>query len=169
MRIESAYENEVCFEVWETPVIHNEQLWLIAELRIQGDIHFFFHLNSNSPDIHVATISFRSPLRITDEDFADYCIEKYLKRKAPTKPSGKRPSTFKLWNTNFIKEIDENKALSDFAPERDKNIFQYLIVTQEEYIEFISEPPIWNFHQNMELEDAINFYMKQSLKRYEKD
>lgn len=165
MKIESAYGNDVWLEYWETPVMHYEQLWLLAELRIMNEIHFFFKLNSNSPDdIHVMTISFRCPLRITDETYAYNCIGKYLKRKIPREQGEKWISSFRLWNTSFIEDIEENNALSDYALQRDRNIFQYLIITEDEWIEFISlDPPEWNFHKNVKTDELVNVYMKKSL------
>ena len=165
MKIESSYGSDVCFEYWDTPVMYNEQLWLLAELRIMNNIHLFFKLNSDSPDdIYVTTISSRCPFRATDETYAYNCIGKYLKRKVPKDKSEKKCSTYKIWNTSFIEDIEENNALSDYVLQRDKNIFQYLIVTEDEYIEFISLDPLeWNFHKNVKIDELVNFYMKKSL------
>jgi len=165
MKVESAYGNEVYLEDWNTPIMHNNQLWLVAELRIMSDVHLFFQLNSDSGDeFYAITISSRCPLRITDETYAYNCIGKYLSRKVPRKKDEKRCSTLKLWNTSFIKDIEENNALSGYALERDKNIFQYLIITDDEWVEFISlDPPEWNFHKNVKIDELVNVYMKKSL------
>lgn len=165
MKVESAYGNEVYLEDWNTPIMYNRQLWLLAELRIMNDIHLFFKLNSDSPDeIYVVTISSRCPLRITDETYAYNCIGKYLDRKVPRAKGEQSCSTLKLWNTSFIEDIEENNALSDYALQRDRNIFQYLIITEDEWIEFISlEPPEWNFHKNVKIDELANVYMKKSL------
>ncbi|OFZ45969.1 MAG: hypothetical protein A2381_00220 [Bdellovibrionales bacterium RIFOXYB1_FULL_37_110] len=165
MKVESAYGNEVYVEDWNTPVMHSDQLWLLAELRILNDVHFFFKLNSDSPDdIYVITVSSFCPLRITDEAYAYTCIGKYVDRKVPREKNEKTSSTYKLWNTSFIKDVDENHALSNYAPERNKNIFQYLIVTQNEWIEFISLDPIeWRLHKNIKEDELVCFYLKKSL------
>ena len=103
-------------------------------------------------------------MRITDETYAYNCIGKYLNRKVPRKKDEKRCSTLKLWNTSFIKDIEESNALSGYALERDKNIFQYLIITDDEWVEFISLNPIeWTFHKDVKLDELVNVYMKKSL------
>lgn len=165
MKIESAYGDEVCFEYWDTPVMYNDQLWLLAELRTMNDIHFFLKLNSISPDdIHVLSISSGWPLRITDETYAYNCIGKYLKQKVPPQEEERHSSTYKIWNTSFIKDIEENNALSGYALERNKNIFEYLIITQDEYIEFISlDSPRWTFHEGAKIVELVNIYMKRSF------
>ena len=82
----------------------------------------------------------------------------------PREKNEKTSSTYKLWNTSFIKDVDENHALSNYAPERNKNIFQYLIVTQNEWIEFISLDPIeWRLHKNIKEDELVCFYLKKSL------
>ncbi|NOT77488.1 MAG: hypothetical protein HOP07_00635 [Bacteriovoracaceae bacterium] len=167
MKVKSSYGKEVYLEDWNTPIMHNEQLWLVAELRIMNGIHLFFKLNSSSRDEYYSfTISFRCPLRITDETYAHNCIGKYLNRKVIRPKDEQRSSTLKLWNTSFIKEIEENNALSGYAAERDKNIFQYLIITEDEWVEFITLSPIeWTFHKCIKIDELLNTYIKESAKQ----
>jgi hypothetical protein len=55
-------------------------------------------------------------------------------------------------------------ALSDYAKKRDKNIFEYLISTQDEDIEIICKnPPQWAFHENVKMNKLVNLYMKKLL------
>jgi hypothetical protein len=166
MKEESVYGNEVYLEDWNTPIMYNNQLWLVAELRIMNDIHFFFKLNSDSRgEYYTTTISSRCPLRITDETYAHNCIGKYLDWKIPRKKDNPGSSTLKLWNTSFIKDIEENNAMSGYALERNKDIFQYLIITNDEWVEFITLSPVeWSFHKDVKIDELISAYLKKSLK-----
>jgi hypothetical protein len=166
MRVESTYGNEVYLEDWETPVMHNKQLWLLTSLTTINDIYFFFQKNSDDDvNIHVLTITGSSPLRFTDETYACNCIGKYLGRKTPRSKDEHWCSTFKLWNTSFIKEIEENNALSGYKLERNKDIFQCLIVTDSEWIEFIPVGPmLWELHSGRTIEDLVSLYLKKAFK-----
>ena len=51
-----------------------------------------------------------------------------------------------------------------YAKKRDKNYFEYLISTEDEYIEFITPiPPEWELHKNVKIDKLINEYVEKSL------
>ena len=52
--------------------------------------------------------------------------------------------------------------MSDYKPPKYKDIPQYLIVTQNEWVEFISPgEPTWNIHKNASTQKLINLYSKK--------
>ncbi|MEQ1666197.1 MAG: hypothetical protein ABL927_12570 [Bdellovibrionales bacterium] len=111
-----------------------------------------------------------SPFRITEECNAVGFISKYFcsATKKPKKiylnSNGHYIRTWKLWNTQYIKEIDSNCALSGYTKKRNKNIYQYLIKTQEEWIELITpDEPEWKVYKNKSLEELIMNYTKKSI------
>jgi hypothetical protein len=111
------------------------------------------------------TIGRTWPYRLIEEEYAYTCIGKYF-RDDPQKPkrkSRKRPpqNTWKLWGTSFINELDEGKALSDYKEERDKNVFEYFVRTQDEWIEFVSGVPRWTVLRNITVRAAVRRYLKE--------
>jgi hypothetical protein len=168
MRVESAYGKQVCLEEWETPIMHNNQLWLLTSLTTINDIYFFFQKNSDDlVNIHVLTIPGSSPLRFTDESYAYHCIGKYLKRKIPKAKGEPICATFKLWNTSFITDLEEANVLSGYAKERDKEIFECLIITDSEWIEFIPMGPmLWEIHSGPTVEELVSLYLKKAFDKY---
>lgn len=165
MKIKSEFMKGVYYERWKTPVMHNEQLWLSGTLQTADKTHMFFSLNTDIPkDIHVMTFERFSSYRITEEYLAYHSIGRYLRSKKPHNKKIRKCSTWKLWNTSFILDMEIANALSDYAKKRDKNIFEYLISTQDENIEIISKhPPEWAFHENVKMNKLVNLYMKKSL------
>ena len=165
MKIKSRIKN-VYFEKWHTPIGRCQSLWLSATLQTIDSVYFFFRLESDvAKDIHVMSFSRRHPYRMTDEDLAYGSIGKYL---APLHPKKERDSkfhhTYKLWGTNLIEDLDQFKVLSDYKKKRDKNIFEYLIITQDEWIEFILYPhePDWKVFHDVKIDTLVDYYLKKS-------
>jgi hypothetical protein len=165
MKIKSEFVKGVYYERWKTPIMHNEQLWLAGTLQTTDKTHMFFSINTDIPkDIHVMTFERFSPYRMTEEYLAYHCIGRYFRSKKQQNKKIRKCSTWKLWNTSFILDMEIANALSDYAKKRDKNIFEYLISTQDEDIEIISKsPPQWAFHENVKMNKLVNLYMKKSL------
>jgi hypothetical protein len=165
MKIKSEFVKGVYYERWKTPIMYNEQLWLTGILQTINQTHMFFGLNTDAPkNIHVMTFERFCPYRLTEEYLAYHCIGKYFRKKKPHNKRIKKCSTWKLWNTSFILDLETANALSDYAKKRDKNIFEYLISTQDEDIEIISfQPPEWTLHENVKMNKLVNLYMKKSL------
>jgi hypothetical protein len=132
---------------------------------------FFFQLYSDRfKKNYVMKIDRLCPFRITEECNAVGFLLKYFRTdiKNPgsvfQSPKGYQVQTWKLWNTQYIKEIDSNCALSGYTKKRDKNIFQYLIETQSEWIEFISRrEPEWTVYKNKKLDDLIDYYSRLKI------
>ena len=134
---------------------------------------FFFTVGFNAgrfkkkKRIYVMTIGRTWPYRLIEEEYAYSCIGKYFRGvpRKPKKKSKKRSTTqttWKLWGTNFIKELDQGKALSDYQKERDQSIFEYLIQTEDEWIEFVSGIPRWTTLRDMTVKSAIRKYLKEA-------
>ena len=160
MKIESAYGNDVCFECWDTPVMYNEQLWLLTQIYTGSDIHFFFQMNHGSDDIYVLSIPWTSPFRITEEGLGWTYIGNYFVNETPEQQKEKKCSTYKIWNTSFAKNIYRARPLRE--DERNpEEIFQYLIITQDVWIEFVTlDIPQWEFYKNADPDKLVNAYMK---------
>ena len=157
---ESSYGNDVCFESWDTPVMYNEQLWLLTQIYNGSDVHFFFQKNHGSEDIYVLSIPWTSPFRITEEGLGWKYIGNYFNRVNPKEKKEKKCSTFKVWNTSFAKNTYRSRPISveEINPE---DIFQYLIITQDVWIEFITLDTLkWEFYKNADPDKLVIKYIK---------
>lgn len=171
MKIKSR-EKDAFLERWKTPVSDAYLLWLSAVLQTASQVHFFFAIGLPSKkikkkhDVHVMTISRYWPYRVIEEEYAHSCIGRYFhthpseKKYPPGFPIG-QSRTWKIWGTSFIQELDRGKALSDYKEERDKNIFEYLILTEGEWIEFVSGPPRWEVLHDTTVKMAVRHYLKE--------
>jgi hypothetical protein len=171
MKFKSSYDKEVYFEKWQTPMTNRGNIWLNHQFLTNRYIYFFFRLYPDPlKKIYVMKILRYSPLRITEECNAVGFISKYFrisKKRSNSADSNIKETlsrTWKIWNTQYIKEIDSNYALSGFTKKRNKKIFQYLIVTQEEWLEFISlHEPEWKVYKNKTLAELVMRYTKISV------
>lgn len=164
MKIKSDFVKGVLREKWKTPIMHNKQLWLQFILQTITGIHFFFTLDDKKSEIHIMTIKSGSSYRVTEESLGYHCIGKYFRTKKPLSKKVKICSSWKLWNTSFILDMETANALSGYAKRRDKNRFEYLIASQDEYIEFISyDEPLWQKREDVKIDKLINEYVKDSL------
>jgi hypothetical protein len=74
--------------------------------------------------------------------------------------------TWRLWGTSWILELDTYLVLSDYAKTRDKNIHQFLIQTENEWIEFICPyEPDWKTYKNKSLQELMLYYSKKERLR----
>ncbi|MEQ1665755.1 MAG: hypothetical protein ABL927_10305 [Bdellovibrionales bacterium] len=167
-RTKSSAGKDTYFEAWQTPLTEGENIWLSYMLLGRTNIYFFFKLYSDKFEkINVMTISRYCPFRLTEECQAEGYLTKYFNtdEKNPKliykNSKGVPIATWKIWGTQYIKEIDSNFALSDYKEKHNPNIFQYFIRTQEEWIEFISStPPDWAEFENKKINELIAEYIK---------
>lgn len=164
MKKKSELVKEVIYEKWKTPIMHNNQLWLHFALQTMSGIHFFFSLDDKKKEIHIMTIKRGSSYRLTEESLGYHCIGKYFKSKNLFSNRVKKCSTWKLWNTSFVLDMETENALSGYGKKRNKKYFEYLISAQDEDIEFISfTKPVWEKRENVKIDKLINEYVKKSL------
>ena len=165
MKIKSKYKN-VYFEHWDSPVKGTNILVFEGILTTPWLTHICVSCYQNS-DIHVLTIHATDPYRVLDEDHSCF-YRKYFDSglsKNELKKNHPDPCrTWKIWGTTFIQELDEGYYLSDFKSEHDENIFQYLIFTQDQWIEFICPNPIWKTFKNSSFEKVVIHYLKEDQK-----
>jgi hypothetical protein len=171
MKIKSKVSKSTYFEHWSTPLDEAEWLSLNAVLQTNHNVNLFFQSEKRTQDkTYVMTFGRNWPYRLTEEEYAIGCIGKYFEKpkgkpEPPKNRKGRRFRTWKLWGTQYIKDINTNHALSDYKPPKYKDIPQYLIITDDEWIEFIClGQPEWKIHKNMNMKKLISYYMKGSWK-----
>ena len=171
MKFKSKTGQGVYFEHWSTPLDQAQSIWLTSMVMSSNMVHLIFNLEKGSANVKfVMSLGRGWPIRMTDEGYAVGCIGKYFEKektvpKLPKNCKSVQFKTWKLWGTKYIKEIDENHALSEYKQKKDTNIFQYLIITQDEWIEFICPgEPEWNIHKNSSTQKLIDSYSKKIWK-----
>lgn len=160
----SKLEKDVFYERWDTPVKMSEQLYFWSVFKDSQFFHFFFERRSGEvKELYELTIDSGYAYRITEEGMGRWCIGDLFDSKGPddgVKNSDYR--TYKFWNTPFAKDVYEGYALSEKNMEPEKT-FHYMIVSQDEYIEFFTlTPPKWTrLEKGTKIADLIAGYLKE--------
>ncbi|MGE3609705.1 MAG: hypothetical protein AB7I27_08995 [Bacteriovoracaceae bacterium] len=163
MKKKSNQKNEIKCKYWETPVVNSENLWLARILSTDKYTFFFFVKNHYLPgnEFYVLTIGGGGyePFKITEEGLGWKTVGGLLKNKIPSKR--KKGSTYKVWNTPFAKMTFGALPITTKEYEQ-KDKFQYVIRTNDTWIEFVSfVPPIWEHHKGIKLDRLVIQYLKK--------
>lgn len=168
-RIESIAP-EVMFAEWDTPLGKCQRLRLLSYFVVFDEHYFLLQKDDNKNEIFCLNNPFYGAVAVTKKTLGrTSTLEKYLTAKKTKKcvdsNLNNKTFTYKLWNTDFLIDVDgTSHELSRFADERDKSIYQYLIATEEEWIEIIAlTPPEWILHKNMNVDEIVNYYLKNYL------
>lgn len=169
MRIQSK-KKDVFFEPWQTPIMSEAHVGFGGSIDTGWFVHFCFEVFQKR-DIFVVTIPSGSPYRVFEEAHLAF-LDKYF----DTDPSGEAFSllkpricqTWKLWNTDYINEMDEGYCISGYENEHKKEVVQYLIKTQSEWVEFIHPSPEWKVFKDTSFEKIIKFYLREDRAKAKK-
>ena len=159
--IQSKIDTNILFERWETPVGKSNELWLWRQLYTTFNIYLFFQRNHDSPsdEYYVLTINGDDPFRLTEEGLGSNTVGELITGKDATFCECLEYRTFKVWNTSFANKSFSGLVISEEEYVK-KEKFQYLIYTQDTWIEFVAfKPPKWEFHQNNKLDDLVIEYL----------
>lgn len=156
----------VFYEPWDTPVINEEILAFEGILTTRWKNHICFSKYKQN-DIYVITIHSTDPFRLFEEGHSSF-LNKYFKydELSPEEYTRLKPDscrTWKLWGTQFIKEMDEGLCLSDYKSEHDNNIFQCIVATQDQILEFICPNPEWRIFEDSSFEAVVKYYLKEDI------
>jgi len=154
-------KNQIICEYWETPVIGSDCLWLYRLLYTHFNTYFFFHKDHDGIDdpVYVLSIRGRETFKISDEGESTNRIHELLKHKPPYHI--KWPKTFKVWNSPLAIEVCRGLAIpKEEYGQMEK--YQYIVLAQNETIEFVTfDPPRWEMHQNILLDDLVIQYLRK--------
>lgn len=167
MKKKSQAGKDIVFEVWKTPVVKSNELWLVRQLFTGSTISFFFQRNHDSPknEFYVLTISGLDSFRLTEEGLGSNSVGNLVTIPNGTFRESTKYRTFKVWNSAFAKTT--YKALPIMKAEyknleNSNRVLEYLIYTQDAWIEIIAlDPPEWEFHKNIKLTDLVIKYLKE--------
>jgi hypothetical protein len=166
MKLRSGTANDkIYLERWETPLSQGHYIYLLTVLTCGGHCNAFFELRggSTTKGIHVMSIPQKSSLRIIEENLAYSCISNRYFSNTKNEPHNffltkkmHSQHTWKLYGTQFAREIDTNR----YSSKRNIN-FQYLIKTSDQDIEFVSNvEPFWKYYKNESLRELQVLYIK---------
>lgn len=80
-------------------------------------------------------------------------IGRLLKNKRPS--TRKRGRTFKVWNSRLALEVTEGMLLPE-NEYREMEKFQYVVLAQDESIEFVTyDEPKWEVHHGISMDDVV--------------
>jgi hypothetical protein len=146
---------------WETPVTGSENLWFYRQLFTSNNIYFFFNTNfdEGKDSTYVLTIHGGDTFKISDEGESISRMIQLLKNSPPSHI--KYPRTYKVWNSPLAIEVCLGLAIPE--EEYDKmEKFQYVILAQNETIEFVTfETPKWEIHHDILLDDLVIQYLRK--------
>jgi hypothetical protein len=166
MKKQSKLHPEVVYVRWKTPLSNGGKIKLESTLRTSRYIHFFFTLEKEEyKKIYVMSASNRT-FRVLDPAAGKISVGKYFDgngdKKGKTTMSPTYP-TWKLWETNLINELDANLELCCFTPESHKDICEYLVITEDEWIEIIDSKPDWRSYSDIEIGKLLEHYVKKKF------
>lgn len=160
----SKLEKDVFYERWDTPVKTADQLYLLAILNDDSYVHFFFERRcGETQERYELSVNSREAYRVTEEGMGRSCIGDLFNSKGPNDGiKNSKYRTYKFWNTAFAKNVYEGYALSEKSMEPGKT-FHYMVVSQDEYIEFFTlTPPQWTrLDKGTKIADLIAGYLKK--------
>ena len=133
-------------------------------------VHFCFELFQKK-DKFVVSFPSGNPYRVYEEahyTFLDKYFNTDLKEEELSLLRPKICQTWKLWNTEYIKEMDEGYCISGYDNEHNKEICQYLIKTQSDWVEIIYPNPEWKFFETTSFDKIIKYYLREDKQKANK-
>lgn len=147
--------NEISWIYWETPVSGLETLWLSNQLHTGSNNYFFFENDIYDPIKSVSLLTIRSldSFKISDESDSSIRINKLLDNRLPENRKWAR--SYKIWNSPYALEASYRLGMTSKEYDETEK-FQYLIVTQDVAIEFVtSATPKWEVYEGGNLEELV--------------
>lgn len=161
MKDTSSNIGNITTEYWETPIVDSQFLWLYRQLYTSLNNYFFFNKDTDGPDdpIYVLTVPCRDTFKISDEGDNTVRMIELLKNRKPS--HRKKGRSFKVWNSPLAIEVCRGLAIPKEEYEQMEK-FQYVVLAQDETIEFVTfDPPKWEIHQDILLDDLVIQYLKK--------
>ncbi len=153
--------DQLISDYWQSPVVDHQFLWLSRQLYTGLNNYFFFNNDIDGPanPIYVLTIGARETFKISDESDSSIRINNLLENMRPSQR--KKGASFKVWNSPLALEACLRLGMpSKEYDEMEK--FQYIVLTQDETIEFVSfKEPKWETYEGIDLDDLVLQYLKR--------
>lgn len=148
MKYKSYVSKKISFEeIRDTPISYLKSLSLTSVLQIHGHIYFFFHggttdkIRSRLVGYYMKTDRW-TPFRLMEEHVASSAVWKY-KSSGKNTSKKQQPTVYRLWGTPYIHEMNSSGIYSKFEKDSNNEVFQIMIITDDETIELINPRMQW--------------------------
>jgi hypothetical protein len=155
-------KSQIICDFWATPILHLESLWSSKQLNTGKNNYFFFESDEDAPagPIYVMTIGSKETVKTSDEGDSTYRINQLLE-SSPRPVSGVRKKSFKVWNSPLALEACLRLGITE-KEYNETEKFQYVILTQNETIEFVTlQEPDWEIYKDTSLDDLVIQHLKK--------
>ena len=157
MKIRSKKSPGVTYSKWKTPIsgFSTTDMGGIRVLQTCFLTHFFLYKhNEYQKKTYVFVIERKYPYRVMDEEYTYSAHETYFNPLTPRqkKDPRRRPwPTWKLWNTDMIKELDRGS----------EKLIQYVVTTGDDSVEFVAPTCLWEMHEGVTVERLMQKALKE--------
>lgn len=155
-------QNQIICDYWNTPIINLQFIWFSKQLNTGRSNYFFFETDTDAPDgpIYVMTIGSRETVKTSEEGDSTYRINQLLE-SSPRPSNGIRKRSFKVWNSPLALEACLRLGITE-KEYNETEKFQYIILTQNETIEFVTlKEPKWEIYEGIKLDDLVIQFLKK--------
>ncbi|MFZ4405161.1 MAG: hypothetical protein ACOYOK_13755 [Pseudobdellovibrionaceae bacterium] len=114
---------------------------------------------------YILTLPEYVPYRLHEKKFAANTLGKKCKFNG-VDPDAKKTGTWKLQGKKFFNVIQKGQALCHEVRNEYKDLSQYLIVTDEDWLEFVSCRPLWTIHNTTEMTDLLNILVEKKTEGF---
>jgi hypothetical protein len=155
-------QNQITCDYWSTPIIILQFIWFSKQLNTGRGNYFFFETDNNAPDgpIYVMAIGSRETVKTSEEGDSTYRINQLLE-SSPRPSNGVRKRSFKVWNSPLALEACLRLGITE-KEYNETEKFQYVILTQNETIEFVTlKEPEWEIYKDTSLDDLVIQYLRK--------
>jgi len=168
MKYQSTYDPNIFVEKAEDmPICCLDGLDLVSIFH-RSRPHFFFsgwkkNKNRKSHVGYYLKYYSLSPYRIMEEDAAHATVWKYLRDNKQYRRSSKGLcTTYRLWGTPYIKEMNTRGTYSDYKEDAKNKVFQLMIITDDETIEIIAPQKMkWVKYDPKKIKSILNDLIKK--------
>lgn len=159
-RIKSSFDDHTEFNLWETPVINLHKLLLLGCASSSTE-HFYFFFGESIGSKIIYQLEFHpfNCCRAIENRVALNKIAPLLESDIELDHGFKTAKTFRLWNTEFIREANRGWVLSNYSGDKENNVCEYLVKTENEWIIITNkvsfDAPSWVTYQDISLKDLM--------------
>jgi|GEM_PF-4553708 len=168
MKKQDKTNEDIYYDYWETPV-KDSRIYLLTTLQDSRHVRFFFAVrfmkegSEDKIEKYELTIPTGDSYKITEENQGWKTNEHFFEGKGPERVEHQKCRTYKVWNTPYAKDTYcSGLALAEHEVSPD-HIFEYVIIGQDEWIEFFtrSDPKWTHLEKGTKIADLIAGYLKE--------
>jgi hypothetical protein len=164
MKTQTATNEDISYDYWDTPVKIADQLGLLTLLQDSRHVRFFFLRRFNEEEeLYELRIPTGNSYKITEENQGWKTNEYFFDGKGPKGVEHQKCRTYKVWNTPYAKDTYCSGLVLAEHEKNPEHVFEYLIIGQDEWVEFFTRAqPKWTrLEKGTKIADLIAGYLKE--------